>query len=354
MKINHKHFIDLAFQLAEKNLGLTGLNPSVGCVVVKNNKIISTGVTAKNGRPHSEYNALIKRKNFSGSNLYTTMEPCVHHGKTPPCVQIIIKKKIKKVFYSFEDPDLRTFQKSKKILNKYGIEVEKIKTKKFDKFYKSYFYNKKFKSPYITGKIAISNDFFTINKKKKWITNSKSRKIVHLFRSKQDSIISTSKSINIDNSLLNCRLKKTSLLRPDLFIVDLKLILKKKLALNKILKKRKTFIITNLKNRSRTLDYKKLGYQFIFVKSLKDKKDFNILFKRIYKLGYSRIFVETGLKFLNKLLKNKNINELYIFKSNKKLGKNGLNNDTPKNIKKNISKLITINLMGDKLYKKEF
>ena len=114
MKINHKHFIDLAFQLAEKNLGLTGLNPSVGCVVVKNNKIISTGVTAKNGRPHSEYNALIKRKNFSGSNLYTTMEPCVHHGKTPPCVQIIIKKKIKKVFYSFEDPDLRTFQKSKK------------------------------------------------------------------------------------------------------------------------------------------------------------------------------------------------------------------------------------------------
>ena len=285
MTINHNHFIDLAFQLAEKNLGLTGLNPSVGCVVVKNNKIISTGVTGKNGRPHSEYNALIKDKNFSGANLYTTMEPCVHYGKTPPCVRIIIKKKIKKVFYAYEDPDLRTFRKSKKILNNHGIEAKKIKTKKFNDFYKSYFFNKKFKAPYVTGKIAISNDFFTVNKKKKWITNSKSRKIVHLFRSKHDSIISTSKSINTDNSLLNCRIKKTDYFRPDLFIVDLKLRLKKKLALNKMLKQRKTFIITNLKNKSRTLIYKKLGYQFIFLKSLRNRKDFNILFQRIYKMS---------------------------------------------------------------------
>ena len=184
MKINHNHFLDLAFHLAETNIGQTGTNPSVGCVVVKNGSIISSGVTSKKGRPHSEYNALNNLKNCAGASLYTTLEPCTHTGKTPPCVDIIIKKKIKNVFYAFEDPDVRTFKKAKKILNINGINSKLIKSKRFNEFYKSYFYNKKTLKPYITGKIAISNDYQTINKKKRWITNYTSRKIVHLFRNK--------------------------------------------------------------------------------------------------------------------------------------------------------------------------
>ena len=114
MKTNHNQYLDLAFQLAEKNLGQTKLNPSVGSVVVKNQSVISTGITSLNGRPHSEYNALNKIKNCSNAILYTTLEPCTHKGKTPPCTNIIIKKKIKKVYYAFEDPDKRTFKKAKK------------------------------------------------------------------------------------------------------------------------------------------------------------------------------------------------------------------------------------------------
>ena len=101
MTINHNHFLDLAFYLAEKNLGQTGTNPSVGSVVVKNGSVISSGVTSKKGRPHSEYNALNKIKNCAGAILYTTLEPCVHTGKTPPCVNIIIKKKNQKSFLCF-------------------------------------------------------------------------------------------------------------------------------------------------------------------------------------------------------------------------------------------------------------
>ena len=92
MTINHNYYLDLAFQLAESNLGHTGLNPSVGSILVKNDSVISTGVTSINGRPHSEFNALNKIKNCSGASLYTTLEPCTHQGKTPPCVNIIIKK----------------------------------------------------------------------------------------------------------------------------------------------------------------------------------------------------------------------------------------------------------------------
>jgi diaminohydroxyphosphoribosylaminopyrimidine deaminase/5-amino-6-(5-phosphoribosylamino)uracil reductase len=96
MTANHNFYLNLAFQLAEKNLGKTKLNPSVGSIVVKNGSVISSGVTSINGRPHSEYNALNKVKNCSGASLYTTLEPCAHYGKTPPCVNIIIKKKNKR------------------------------------------------------------------------------------------------------------------------------------------------------------------------------------------------------------------------------------------------------------------
>ena len=352
MTINHNHFLDLAFYLAEKNLGQTGTNPSVGSVVVKNGSVISSGVTSKKGRPHSEYNALNKIKNCAGAILYTTLEPCVHTGKTPPCVNIIIKKKIKKVFYAFEDPDIRTFKKAKKILKSNGINSKLIRSKKFNKFYKSYFYNKKNLKPFITGKIAISRDYQTINKKKRWITNNVSRKIVHLLRNKYDCVMSTSKSINYDNSLLNCRIDGLDNNKPDLFIIDLKLKLKRKLALNNLLNKRKTFIITLKENYRKISRYKRLGFKIILINSLENKEDLNELYKKLYQIGYTRILVESGLTFLNFLIKNKMMNDLYIFKTNSKLGKNGKNNDTSAYLKKKFPKQAIINLNGDKLFKK--
>jgi len=95
-KFNHKdkRFMRLALNLASDRIGLTGENPSVGCVIVKNNQIISTGQTGMNGRPHAEQNAITYSKNnIKNSNLYVTLEPCSHYGKTPPCVKTIIRNK---------------------------------------------------------------------------------------------------------------------------------------------------------------------------------------------------------------------------------------------------------------------
>jgi len=354
MTTNHKHYLDLAFQLAKKNLGCTKLNPSVGSIVVKNNSVISSGVTSINGRPHSEFNALNKFINFSGSTLYTTLEPCTHYGKTPPCVNIIIKKKIKIVFYACEDPDKRTYKKAKKILNKKGVKTFIIKSRKYNNFYKSYFINKKFNIPLIAAKIASSNDFLTINKKSKWITNEASRKVAHLLRSYFNAILSTSKSINSDNSLLNCRIPGLNNYKPDLFIIDLNLKLKKNLLLNKIIRKRNTYLITKKNNIGNFKSYRDLGYKIIILDSLSTKKDFQNLYRKIYKLGYSRLLIETGLTFLNSLIKNKVIHDLYIFKSAMNLSQNGKNNSSSKNLKNIKPKLIQVNLNNDKLYKKEF
>jgi diaminohydroxyphosphoribosylaminopyrimidine deaminase/5-amino-6-(5-phosphoribosylamino)uracil reductase len=352
-KINkHSFFIRLAFQKAEINLGSTGTNPSVGCVVEKDGSVISTGMTSINGRPHAEFNSLNKKINFKGSNLYVTLEPCTHKGLSNPCTDVIIKKKIKNVFFPIFDIDKRTAKKSVKILNKNKIKVEKgILKNSAIKFYKSYFDYKKKLLPLIDAKIAISKDFFTKDKKNKWITNIHSRKRVHLLRSKYNCIISTSKSINEDNSLLNCRIEGMEHKSPDLIIIDRYLILRKDLNIFNNIKKRKIFIFTKIDNKKRLIFFKKKGIKIIIFKDMNIKKDYTRIFSYIHNLGYSRIFIESGLTFLSYLLDNKFINNLYTFKSRNILGKNGFNHTSSGNLKKmNLGSKVDVNLFEDLLY----
>ena len=351
MKQNHNFFSNLAFNIAESNVGKTNKNPSVGCVIVKNNSVISSGVTSINGRPHAEYNALSKNLNFKDAYMYLTLEPCTHYGITPPCTNLIKKKRVKKVYYCFEDPDIRTYKKAKIVLNNKIKKIKKIDDRNKD-FYKSYFLNKKYKLPFVDAKIAISKDFSTISKKNKWITNSRSRKVSHLIRSKYDSIISTSVSINKDNSLLNCRIKGLNNFKPDLVIIDRKLRLKKNLALYSLAKKRKTYLLTTSNNSKQTSFLKKRNIKIIKLNSLLTKDDFFNLFRKLFQLGKRRILIESGLIFLNQLLKMNFINNLYIFKSNTKLRSNGFNN-SKKNLIKNLKilKQVNVNLNNDKLLK---
>ena len=351
MKKNHNFFSNLAFDIAANNVGSTKDNPSVGCVVVKNNTVISSGLTSVNGRPHAEYNALSKNLNYRGADMYVTLEPCTHYGITPPCTNLIKEKGIKKVYYCFEDPDIRTYKKAKIVLNNKIKKINKIDNRNID-FYNSYFLNKKYKLPYIDAKIAISKDFLTINKKNKWITNSRSRKVSHLIRSKYDCIISTSTSINKDNALLNCRINGLNNLKPDLVIIDRKLKLKKNLALFSLTKKRKTYLFTTSNDTKKVSFLKKRNIKIIKVNSLVTKDNFFSLFKKLFQLGKRRVLIESGLIFLNQLLKMNFINNIYIFKSNIKLKLNGYNN-TKKNLIKNLKPLkqVNVNLNNDKLLK---
>ncbi len=347
----HKFFSNLTFNLAENHLGQTKANPSVGCVIVKNNSVISTGVTSINGRPHAEYNALNKKINFKGSQMYISLEPCTHHGLTPPCTNLIKKKKIKKVFYCCDDPDLRTFKKAKTVLKKNKISSQKINITN-NNFYKSYFLNKKKQKPLIDAKIAISMDYYTINKNSKWITNTRARKVAHLLRSKYDCIVSTSSSINIDNSLLNCRIEGLDSNKPDLIIIDRYLKLKRNLKILNITHKRKTYIITTSDNKKKLSFFKKKKIKVIKIEKLESKKDFDFIFNKIFKIGKKRILIESGLVFLNELIKSRFINDLYVFKSHKKLKRYGNNNTKINYIKKlKLNNELKVNLNGNKLYK---
>ena len=352
---NSSYFMELALQQATRSLGNTRENPSVGCVVVKNNHLISAGYTSIGGRPHAEMNALnFSRINLQNSELYVTLEPCSHYGKTPPCVKFIIKKKIKRVFFSIHDPDKRSFNKSKLNLKNGGIRViNNVLKEKIKPFYKSYFISKKNNLPFVTCKLAISKDFFTINKKNKWITNSFSRGRVHLLRSIHDCIITSSRTVIKDNPRLNCRIDGLNYRSPSRIILDNKLKTKISSKIFKEANKYNTIIFYNKINKRKILSMKRLK-----IKSYKIPLDNNgnldlkASLIKAKEIGFSRIFLETGSILATRFFNGKFINEFKLFISSKKLGKNG--NGSIKNylntFLKNKKKIVEkVNLSGDKL-----
>ena len=351
----HSYFMNLALMQAKKILGNTKDNPAVGCVIVKNNNVVSADHTSFNGRPHAEHNAINHAKiNIYNSTLYVTLEPCSNYGKTPPCVKTIIKNKVKNVFFSLKDPDTKSFNKSSKQFKKNNIKVHNgMLVNDTRIFYRSYLKFKNNELPFVTAKIALSKDFYTKNKKKTWITNKYSRGRVHLMRSTHDCIITGCGTVIDDNPLFNCRIPGLEDRSPSRVILDKKLKIPLGCKIIKSSKKYKTIIFYNKFVPKKIKALKKSNIKLIKF-PLDEKGNFilkNILIK-IKSLGYSRIFLESGLNLTTNFLNKNLINEFKLFISNKNLGINGSNNFN-KNIKLFLrhKKFVNekVNLFGDKL-----
>ena len=354
LKINKsdKKYMNLAISLAEERVGLTGTNPSVGCVIVKNNEIVSVGQTGIGGVPHAETVAIrnTTKKKLKNSTMYVTLEPCNHYGKTPPCTKQIIKSKIKKVYYGIEDIDNRTSGKSKKIFNSHKIIVKKnLQSIKIKKLYKSYFFLKNEKYPYTTGKIACTNDYF-IKSSSKYISNFYSLKFSHLLRYKNQGIMVSSKTINSDNPFLNCRINGLESFSPTRFILDKNLKIKINSNVIKTSNKIKTYIFYN-SSSPKINKLKRMGVKFIQI-NLNDDKNLDILeiLKKIKKLNIFYLLVEGGLRLTNFFISKKLFNEFYLLRSNINIkNKNKFKKYRFKNnILKLFSKNETINKFIDK------
>jgi diaminohydroxyphosphoribosylaminopyrimidine deaminase / 5-amino-6-(5-phosphoribosylamino)uracil reductase len=322
--IKDQLYMELALDLAKAREGQTGPNPSVGCIIVKKDKIISIGQTSFNGRPHAEFNAIKNcPENLDGSKMYVTLEPCCHYGKTPPCTNAIIKSKISEVIYSIRDIDKRVSGKTNNILSKNKIIVKiGLLKDKINHFYNPYFYNRKLKLPFVTGKIAISKNNLIYSKSNKKITNYLSDKFTHFLRYKNDSIMVSYKTLNKDNPKLNCRLKKLEKFSPKRIILDNKLSSKTKSFVFKTTNKINTIIFYNEANKLKINEFKKNKINLIKSKIDKDKKfDFKIIMKKLYNLGLRNVLIEGGDDLTKYLLKNRLFNQFYLYKSPKKLSK---------------------------------
>ena len=316
--------MELALNLARARQGHTGINPSVGCVIVKNDEIISIGQTNYNGRPHAEYNAINNsNENLKGSKMYVTLEPCNHYGKTPPCTNLIIKKKIKEVVYSINDIDKKVKGKSFKILKSKNIIVKKGLLKKdVGNFYSTYFFNRKNKLPFVTGKIATSKNNIIYSNKSKRITDKHSDRLTHLLRYKNDSIMISYKTLNKDNPKLNCRLRGLEKFSPKRIILDNNLNTKINSYIFNTANKENTIIFYNNANKHKITLFKKKGIKLIKSNLTKTKYfDLKIVLKKLYKIGIRNILVEGGNDLSGSFLKNKLLNQFYLFKSPKILTK---------------------------------
>ena len=314
----------LALNLASARHGLTGTNPSVGCVIVKKDKIISIGQTGYKGKSHAEYNAINNcTENLQGSKMYVTLEPCNHYGMTPPCTNEIIKNKIDEVIYSIDDIDKKVRGKSFNILKSKNIKVKKGLLKRdISIFYKPYFFNRKKKMPFVTGKIAISKNNLIYSKGTKRITDKQSDKFTHFLRYKNDSLMISSKTLNLDDPKLNCRLKNLSKFSPKRIILDNNLETKTSSYIFRTANKNNTIIFYRKAKNSKILFFKKKGIQLI--KSRHIKKNYfkiELIFKKLYKLGCRNLLVEGGNDLSKNIIKNKLFNQFYIFKSPKILSK---------------------------------
>ena len=319
-------FMNLALHQASRSLGNTKGNPAVGCVIVKNNTLIGAGYTSINGRPHAEHNAIKStREVVKNSELYVTLEPCSNYGKTSPCVQKIIRNQFKKVYFSIRDPDKRSFNKSSiklrksKVIVNIGALYGKIK-----KFYKSYYLLKKNALPFVTCKLAVSKDLFTIDKKNNWITNKYSRSRVLLLRSFYDCIMTSSQTIISDDPLLTCRIYGLERRSPSRIILDNKLRVPAKSKVFKDASKYRTIVFYNKNNKKKMKKLKALGVKIYKIAINKNGDiDLKKALIKAQSLGFSRIFLESGIKLATSFLENKLVNDLKIFIAAKNLNRNG-------------------------------
>ena len=332
----YNKYINRTFYLAEKGLGYVLSNPLVGCVIVKNNEIIGEGFHQKYGEAHAEINAInsIKeKKKIQGSSIYINLEPCSHHGKTPPCVDSLIKFKPKEVIISNIDPNPSVNGRGIKKLRDNNIEVITGILEDYGKFLnRRFFYNHKKNLPYIILKWAETKDGFIAreNGDSKWISNEMSRSYVHRWRSQEDGILVGVETANKDNPKLNVRNWNGN--NPIRIILDPNSRLKENLNIHE--GPNTTFIY------NRRLQKEEGNVKFVKINSF----DLDLILNDVYSKGISSILVEGGTKTINYFIEKNLWNEARIFKSNINFIK-GI--DSPKI---NTNKYEYHNILEDKLY----
>lgn len=207
-----ERYMKRAIDIAKTAEGRTSPNPMVGCVVVKDGRIISEACHEKYGEFHAERNALTRcKEDTSGAELYVTLEPCCHFGKTPPCTDIIIEKGISRVYVGSLDRNPLVAGHGIEILRQHGIEVKTgILEEECIKMNEIFFHFITEQTPFTALKYAMTLDgkIASCTGDSKWITSEESRNHVHELRRKYAGIMVGIQTVLCDNPMLNCRIDK--------------------------------------------------------------------------------------------------------------------------------------------------
>lgn len=316
-----EQFMKRAIELAKQGAGWTAPNPLVGAVVVKNGRVIGEGYHRKYGELHAERNALAAcSEDPAGATLYVTLEPCCHYGKTPPCTEIIIEKKIAKVVIGSRDPNPKVAGKGARILREHGIEVvEDYMREACDALNPVFFHYITTKTPYVVLKFAMTLDgkIATRTGASKWITGEAARNHVHQLRGRYAGILAGIGTVLADDPMLNCRIDGAH--QPLRIILDSHLRIPMGSRLVRSAKEYPLLIVCNESNRDReegASRIQKLEEAGAKVWTLPEKNghpDLNVLMQRLGEEKIDSVLIEGGGTVNEAALKAHIVHHVYAY-----------------------------------------
>lgn len=319
------HWMAQALRLARQGLFTTTPNPRVGCVIVKNNQMIGAGAHLKAGEPHAEVYALRQAgTQVVGADVYVTLEPCSHHGRTPPCVEAVIAAKPKRVIIAMQDPNPLVAGRGVAALRAQGIEVAVGVMQDEARALNQGFISRMTRGlPYVRSKVAASLDGRTAlnNGKSQWITGEQARLDVQQWRAQSCAIVTGIGTVLADNPSMTVRLENTTR-QPLRIIVDSRLQtpVDSKMLDPLILKNSPVLIVYAHDQNQRADLFKTAGAELVLLADSADKVDLKALLQILAQRGINEVLVEAGQGINGALLHAGLIDEFIFYYAPKLMG----------------------------------
>ena len=316
------NYMQRAINLAEQGRGWTSPNPLVGCVIVKNGKIVAEGYHEKIGGWHAERNAILNSDtDLSGATAYVTLEPCCHHGRTPPCSDLLIERGIKKVFIGSRDPNPLVSGKGAKQLRAAGIEVvEDFMREECDKLNPIFFHYIQTKRPYVLLKYAMTADgkIATSTGESKWITGETARTKVQQTRHQYSAIMVGVETVLADNPMLNARMPNAK--QPVRVVCDSQLRTPLDCQLVQTAKEYRTVIATVCEDLQKIEQYRPLGVEVMVCKARNKRVDLDDLLQKLGEMQIDSLLIEGGSSLNFSALESSVVNRVHCYIAPKLVG----------------------------------
>lgn len=322
LKMNPTDYMKLAIEEAKKGEGFTNPNPMVGAVIVKNGTVISKDYHHRCGEFHAERNAILNcRESMEGAEIYITLEPCCHVGRTPPCTDIILESGIRKVYIGSMDPNPLVAGRGASLLRQNGREVVTgICEQECKSLNKVFFHYILHKTPYVVMKYAMTADgkIATQTGASRWITGEAARRRVQISRHKYMGIMAGVGTILADNPRLTCRLegKRT----PVRIICDTNLRTPLTAEVVKTADKIPTILATASKDGEKAKPYQERGCQILTVPLDGAHIDLKILMQKLGEIGIDSILLEGGAELNYSALKSGIVHAVEMYVAPKMFG----------------------------------
>jgi len=309
-----------ALALARRGLGRVAPNPAVGCVLVKAGKVVGRGWTQPGGRPHAEAEALERAgEKAIGATAYVSLEPCAHHGQTPPCADAIVAAGIGRAVIAVKDPDPRVRGKGIAILRKAGVEVlEGLMEEEATAVNRGFFSRIVRKRPLVTLKLALSIDgrIATASGESQWITGAAARAHAHLLRAEHDAVLVGSGTAIADDPQLTVRLPGMEDRRPVRVVADGRLQLPLTHRLIASAQETPTWILTRKDcDKHRRRAFEEAGCEIIQLPVHENELlDLRGGLTGLAQRGITRVLVEGGGRLAASLLEAELVDRLMVFR----------------------------------------